>query len=206
MDRGRLEGLSDGVFAVALTLLALNLTVAGPGHGPLGHQLTHQWPAYVAYAISFFTIAIIWVNHHALFQTFAAVDRVLVFSNLLLLFFVVAIPFATATMASYLEVGGADARLATAVYAGVLLGMSLAFGLVFVWPIYRRLLAVPLDPATARVATIRFTIGNLAYVAAIAVAFLSTAAALAISTLVALYYVVERTPASPGAAAPQQAE
>jgi uncharacterized membrane protein len=205
MDRGRLEALSDGVFAVALTLLALNLTVAGPGHGPLGHQLTNQWPAYVAYAISFFTIGIIWVNHHALFRNFAAVDRVLVFSNLLLLFFVVAIPFVTATMATYLEVGGADARLATAVYASVLLAMSLAFGLVFVWPIYRRLLAVPLDAASARVATIRFTIGNLAYVAAIAVAFVSTAAALAISTLVAVYYVFERTPAQLGTAAPEQA-
>jgi uncharacterized membrane protein len=205
MDRGRLEALSDGVFAVALTLLALNLTVAGPGHGPLGHQLTHQWPAYVAYAISFFTIGIIWVNHHALFRNFAAVDRVLVFSNLLLLFFVVAIPFATATMAAYLRGGGADARLATAVYEGVFEGMSLSFGLVFVWPIYRRLLAVPLDAASARAATIRFTVGNLAYVVAIAVAFLSPAAALAISALVAVYYVFERTPAQPGAAAPEEA-
>jgi uncharacterized membrane protein len=204
MDRGRLEALSDGVFAVALTLLALNLTVAGPGHGPLGYQLTHQWPAYVAYAISFFTIGIIWVNHHALFRNFAAVDRVLVFANLLLLFFVVAIPFATATMAAYLRGGGADARLATAVYAGVFEGMSLAFGLVFVWPIYRRLLIAPLDSVSARRATVRFTIGNFAYAVAIAVAFLSPAAALAISALVAVYYVFERTPAQTSGGEPAQ--
>ena len=203
MDRGRLEALSDGVFAVALTLLALNLTVAGPGHGPLGHQLTHQWPAYVAYAISFFTIGIIWVNHHALFQNFAAVDRVLVFSNLLLLFFVVAIPFATSTMATYLRGGGADARLATAVYAGVFEGMSLAFGLVFVWSISRRLLIVPLDPGSARRATIRFSIGNLAYVVAIVVAFVSPPVALAVSAVVAVYYVFERTPAQPAETAPE---
>jgi uncharacterized membrane protein len=197
MDRGRLEALSDGVFAVAMTLLALNLAVAGPGHGPLGHQLTHQWPAYVAYAISFFTIGIIWVNHHALCRNFGAVDRVLVFSNLLLLFFVVAIPFATATMANYLRSGGADAHLATAVYAGVFEAMSLAFGLVFVWSIAGGLLIVPLDPAAARRATVRFTIGNLAYAVAIGVAFLSPATALAISALVAVYYVFERTPAAP---------
>jgi uncharacterized membrane protein len=189
-----MEALSDGVFAVAMTLLALNLTVAGPGHGPLGHQLTHQWPAYVAYAISFFTIGIIWVNHHALFRNFASVDRVLIFLNLLLLFFVVAIPFATSTMAAYLRGGGADARLATAVYAGVLEGMSLAFGFVFVWPIYRRLL---MTPFSARRATIRFTIGNVVYIVAIAVAFVSPEASLAICGLVALYYVFERTPPQP---------
>ena len=66
MDRGRLEAFSDGVFAVAITLLALNLAVGGPRYGPLAHQLADQWPAFVAYLISFFTIGIIWVNHHAL--------------------------------------------------------------------------------------------------------------------------------------------
>ena len=69
MDRSRLEAFSDGVIAVAITLLALNLTVAGPGHGPLVHQLHDKWPAFVAYLISFFIIGIIWVNHHALVRT-----------------------------------------------------------------------------------------------------------------------------------------
>jgi Endosomal/lysosomal potassium channel TMEM175 len=66
MDRGRLEAFSDGVFAVAITLLALDLAVAGPGHGhgTLAHQLAHQWAGYVGYLISFFTIGIIWVNYH----------------------------------------------------------------------------------------------------------------------------------------------
>jgi uncharacterized membrane protein len=75
MDRGRLEAFSDGVFAVAITLLALNLAVAGPGHGPLAHQLAGRWPAFVAYLISFFTIGIIWVNHHALLSNVVAVSR-----------------------------------------------------------------------------------------------------------------------------------
>jgi uncharacterized membrane protein len=195
MDRGRLEAFSDGVFAVAITLLALNLTVAGPGHGPLARQLTHQWPAFVAYAISFFTIGIIWVNHHALFRTFASVDRVVVFLNLALLFFIVSIPFATTTMAAYLRGGGADAHLATAVFAGAFEGMSIAFGAVFIWSIRRGLLVAALDKAEGRRATIRFTIGNVGYLAAIAIAFLSPAAALVISALVAVYYTFERTPA-----------
>jgi uncharacterized membrane protein len=194
VDRGRFEAFSDGVFAVAITLLALNLAVAGPGHGPLGHQLTNQWPAFVAYTISFFTIGIIWVNHHALFRTVPAVDRALVFMNLLLLFFVVAIPFATATMATYLRHGGSDARLAMAVFTGVFAGMSLAFGAVFLYVVGRQLLAVPLTPSMARAATLRFTIGNAVYVMAIGVAFLSPSAALAIAGAVAVYYVFERTP------------
>ena len=69
MSRGRLEAFSDGVFAVAITLLALNLAVKGPGYGTLAHQLAHQWPGYLAYLISFFTIGIIWVNHHRWWPT-----------------------------------------------------------------------------------------------------------------------------------------
>ena len=102
MDRSRLEAFSDGVFAVAITLLALDLTVAGPaGHGPLTDQLHEKWPAFLAYLISFFMIGIIWVNHHALVRSITKVDRTLLFLNLVLLLFVVLIPFATATVADY---------------------------------------------------------------------------------------------------------
>src|ERR671937_643834 len=102
MDRARLGAFSDGVFAVAITLLALDLAVEGPGHGPLLGLLLDHWPSYIAYLISFFTIGIIWVNHHALVRNIAGVDRKLLFLNLLLLCFVVIIPFATATMSAYL--------------------------------------------------------------------------------------------------------
>ncbi len=92
MSLGRLEAFSDGVFAVAITLLTLNLTVAGPGHGKLINLLGHARSAFVAYVVSFFTIGVIWVNHRSLFSGLARVDRVLLFLNLLLLLFVVAIP------------------------------------------------------------------------------------------------------------------
>jgi len=194
VGRGRIEAFSDGVFAVAITVLALNLAVAGPGHGSLARQLTDHWPSFVAFAISFFTIGIIWVNHHALFATLKAIDRPLVFWNLLLLFFVVSIPFATATMASYLRGGGPDAGLAMAVYEAVFAGMSLAFGVVFFYALSRHLLPVSDDPAERRTVTVRFLIGNAAYLIAIGVAFVSAGAALAISGLVAVYYIFERTP------------
>ena len=103
MSSARLEAFSDGVFAVAITLLALDLRVDGPGHGTLAHQLAHQWPSFAAYVVSFFVIGIVWVNHHALFTSFARADRSLMFLNLLLLLWIVAIPFATSTMATYLR-------------------------------------------------------------------------------------------------------
>ena len=194
MDRGRLEAFSDGVFAVAITLLVFNLAVPVPGQGALGRQLAGHWPSFAAYGVSFLTIGIIWVNHHALCRNFAVVDRTLLFLNLLLLFFVVTIPFATAMVAAYLRRGGADASLAAAFYQGVFLGMSIAFGVLFWWSIRQKYLTIPLTGAAARTAMIRFAIGNLAYAAAIGIAYLSAPTALLVSALVAVYYVFEQTP------------
>jgi uncharacterized membrane protein len=202
LDSGRLEAFSDGVFAVAITLLALNLAVPGPGHGPLARQLADHWPSFAAYVVSFLTIGIIWVNHHTLFKNFAKIDRTLLFLNLLLLFFVVAIPFATATIAAYLDRGGADASLAAVVYLGIFEGMSLSFGALFYWSIWRKHLKIALTPPAARAASIRFGAGNLAYLVAIGVAVLSAPASLLISGLVAVYYIFEHTPARPAGAQP----
>ncbi len=197
MDSGRLEAFSDGVFAVAITLLALNIAVGGPElhQHSLADKLSGNWPAFTAYAVSFATIGIIWVNHHTLFKNFSTVDRPLLFVNLLLLFFVVSIPFATSTIAAYLRAGNGDAALAAALYQGVFEGMSLAFTLVF-WRAIRRVHPrVAFTPAQARQATIRFGIGNLGYIAGIGIAFVSAPASLAIAGLVAVYYIFEQTPA-----------
>jgi TMEM175 potassium channel family protein len=194
VDCDRTEAFSDGVFAVAITLLALDLGVDGPGHGSLAHQLRDHWPSFAAYVVSFFIIGITWVNHHALFTAFARVDRPMLFLNLLLLMFVVAIPFATSTMATYLRAGGADAHLAAAVYAAVLEGMGISYGAVFVWSIRRDIRRVPLPPGAARAAVLRFGLGSIVYLVAIAVAFVNAPAALALITAVAVYYVFEQTP------------
>ena len=146
----RLEAFSDGVFAVAITLLALDLRVDGPGQGTLADQLGHQWPVFAAYVVSFFVIGIVWVNHHALFTSFARVDRSLLFLNLLLLLWIAAIPFATSTMATYLRTDGGDAHLAAALYSAVLEGMSLSFTSIFVWSLRRGNRRVPLPSGAAR--------------------------------------------------------
>lgn len=194
VDRGRLEAFSDGVFAVAITLLALDLAVAGPGHGPLLRQLGEHWPAFAAYLVSFATIGVIWVNHQSLIRNVAAVDRTLLFVNLVLLLFVVLIPFATSTTSEYLKANDEDARVATALYGAVFEGMGLSFAAMFAWTLGKGRTIRPVPSGARRAAWLRFSPGLGAYLLAIAVAFVSAQAAFAIIGLAAVYYAFERTP------------
>jgi MFS family permease/uncharacterized membrane protein len=199
MDRTRLEAFSDGVFAVAITLLAFNFILKGPGD--LIHQLGHLWPSFLAYLVSFFMIGIIWVNHHALIRQISVVDRTLLFLNLVLLLFVVLIPFATSTVAAgrlaNAGIPGWDARVSVAFYAAVFLGMSAGFGSIFEWTLHRGRRYQPLPPEAHWPARVRFVGGALVYLLAIGVAFLNAAAAFALLGLTAVYYIVERTPTAP---------
>ena len=199
VDRSRLESFSDGVFAVAITLLALNLVIdgRGPGHPSLLSQLGRAWPAFAAYLISFFTIGVIWVNHHALVSNIAVINRPLLFLNLWLLAVVVAVPFVTSTMASYLTDPGQDGHVAMALYAGAFEAMGLAFTAVFEWTLREDArLHRPVPAAVKWQARTRFYVGQVPYIIAIGVAFISPYAALVITGLVAVYYIFERTPAA----------
>jgi uncharacterized membrane protein len=204
VDRSRLEAFSDGVFAVAITLLALNITVEGPGPVTLQHQLwEHRW-SFGAYLLSFFIIGIIWVNHHVLIKSIALVDRTLLFLNLVLLLFVVLIPFSTATVALYLPVSGssdskieASVKVAMVLYSAVLLGMSLGFGLIFEWTLHGNHRTVPLPPEAHWPARLRFVGGASVYVVALVVALFNAIASFILIAVVAVYYIVERTPTSP---------
>jgi uncharacterized membrane protein len=201
VDRGRLESFSDGVIAVAITLLALNLTVEGPGHGTtLLHQLSTHWPALVAYLISFFTIGIIWVNHHALVTNIAVVNRTLLFLNLVLLVVIVAIPFVTATMANYLTTGNEDDQhVAAALYAGTFELMGLAFFGLLEWALHDdRRMHNPVPTAARGSVRTRFYLGQIPYLVAVGVAFISAPAAVIITALVAVYYIFDWTPARGG--------
>ncbi len=195
MDRSRLEAFSDGVFAVAITLLALNLTIEGPGHGiPLQHQLwEHRW-SFAAYLLSFFVIGIIWVNHHALIKSIALVDRTLLFLNLALLLFVVLIPFSTSTVAQYLPVGGRDVKVAMVLYSAVFLGMSASFGSIFEWTLHGDHRIDPLPSRAHWPARLRFVGGASVYVVAIVVSLFNAYIAFVLIALTAVYYILEQTP------------
>ena len=131
VDKGRVEAFSDGVLAVAITLLVLDLKFdTGAHHASLAHQLSNDWPAFAAFGVSFFQIGVIWVNHHALLSAAARLDRVSMFYNLLLLMFVCTIPFTTATYAGLLRSGGSDERIAVLLYGASMIGMSIGFTLL----------------------------------------------------------------------------
>lgn len=132
MTTGRLEAFSDGVFAIAITLLVLDIHVPSPGDssgGPtLAQALLRQWPVYLAYVTSFLTILIMWVNHHAILARIKQTDHVLLFLNGLLLMSISVVPFPTSLVAGYLE--RPDRQLAAAIYSGTFVAVAVLFNLV----------------------------------------------------------------------------
>ena len=117
-DTRRVEAFSDGVFAIAITLLVLDLTVPEFKSGQLLHDLAHLWGAYIAYVSSFLYIGVIWLNHHNAFTRIHRVDRNLQWANLGLLFTTALLPFPTAVLSAALQSGGTgDRRTAVVLYA-----------------------------------------------------------------------------------------
>jgi uncharacterized membrane protein len=200
VDTRRLEAFSDGVFAIAATLLVLDLRLPGPGagHYSVTHQLVHAWPQYFAYVVSFLTIGIMWMNHHTALAHVRRVDRPLLVLNLLLLMGVVAVPFPTALVAEQLQTAGAAPAAVT--YGLVMIAISVSFGGLWIYVVSR---AGHLGAGTQEHALRRsvpgFTGGVVAYVAGTLVAaFFSALAALAIFGLLAIYYLFEHLPSPAG--------
>jgi uncharacterized membrane protein len=195
MEPRRLEAFSDGVFAIAITLLVLDLAVPPREHTPSGqlaHALRHQWPSYLAYLVSFMVIGIIWVNHHAMFHRVGLVDRPVLFANLALLLVVSAIPFPTRLLAEYLT-AGSDAHLAAAVYSATMTAMGLAYA--GLWLTVTRdagLLHRHLDRAASRAALRRFGFGNIVYLATIGLSYVNAIVTLVVHGLIAAYYCVDQ--------------
>lgn len=192
MPKTRLEAFSDGVFAVAITLLVFNIDVPPLGRGPLWNALRHEWPSFAAYAVSFLIIGIIWVNHHGVFQQIARVDRPMLFLNILLLMAVVFIPFPSRMLSLYLQ-AGPDSHVAAAIYSATMVLMAVAMSLLWGYAVYHPdLLTEDVDPRVARSTLPRFGAGTLVYLVTIGVAFISAAWCLAVHALIALYYVFDR--------------
>jgi uncharacterized membrane protein len=195
----RLEAFSDGVFAIAITLLVLEIGVPEVESGDLAHALAEQWPAYASYVVSFLTVGIIWTNHHAVLDHIVRADRGVLYLNLVLLLVVALIPWPTNLLASYMREGGEGERIAALVYAGVFMLMGVAFGLL--WARIARsehLLDAASSHAEARAHTLRFRIGAPIYAGALLAALVSAPLCLIICALSAIYYALPGWGAMPG--------
>ncbi|WP_250032362.1 TMEM175 family protein [Paractinoplanes maris] len=196
-SKGRLEAFSDGVLAVVITLLALDLHVQADGPGSLAPQLRHEWPSFAAFALSFFVVGVIWVNHHALFALVARVDRTVVFLNLLLLMWVTTIPFSTSALADYLRTGGLDTHLAVLLYGISNEGMALSFTLILRHLLRRQLLRWSPGAGEARGSLRRFGLGTALYPVITLVGFFAPVVMLLLYAAQTGFYMVEQTPILP---------
>jgi uncharacterized membrane protein len=191
VSTNRLEAFSDGVFAIAITLLVLDIHVPEAGEGSLGHELLAQWPSYAAYVVSFITIGIIWINHHAAFSRLREVDHSILICNLLLLMSVGILPFTTSLMAAYLKEDSGES-LAAAIYGASYLVMGLFFVMTNRQIVLRRpgLCKEEIDAAEARNILHFAALGQLPYVLAVVLAFVSPYITLAICAACAVYYAL----------------
>ncbi len=188
-DTGRIEAFSDGVFAIAITLLILEIKVPHEvSAGRLGTALIHEWPSYLAFLASFFTIAVMWMNHHRLFTLIGAADEVLMGLNLLLLLGVTWIPFPTAVLAEHLTT--TNDRTAGVFYAGSFFVMSIVFQVLWRYTIRTPGLLLTDKIEEARAILRQYMGGPLFYLAAVLIALASGTACLVWSLLVAIYFAL----------------
>jgi uncharacterized membrane protein len=194
VSTSRTEAFSDGIFAIAATLLVLELKVPQVEPGGLADALLESWPSYATYVVSFLTIGIIWVNHHAVLDRIREVNRPLLFMNLMFLMAVAAIPFPTALLGDYLQAGH-DERLAAAVYGGTMSLMGVTFGAIWAYAVLSDdLLHARVDRTRARRSLWIFAAGTPLYVLAIGASLLSATLALVIYALLALFYLFDVLP------------
>jgi uncharacterized membrane protein len=185
----RLEAFSDGVFAIAITLLVLEFSV-DTATQDLGEELLHIWPSYLAYATSFLTIGVIWVNHHSLFNYVARVDRALLFLNTLLLMVVAFTPFPTRLIAEFLREAD-DEKTAALAYGITFVIMAVIFQLLWRWIATGRRLVRPEVPQEALDDITRsFTPGIAIYAGATLVALASPVASIVLYLVIALFYAL----------------
>jgi uncharacterized membrane protein len=189
VETGRVEAFSDGVFAIAITLLILAVGIEQAiAEGELEHQLRELWPAYIAYAVSFLTIGIMWANHHQIFRHFARVDRTMVLLNILLLMCISFTPFPTRIVAEHAK-NGADREAAAVLYGATMTLIAICFFAVWIYG-SRRLLRPDADMREVSGITRTYLPGTPMYLLATLIAFVSPVASLIIFGLLAIFYAI----------------
>ena len=190
MNKSRVETFSDGVFAIAITLLVL--TIAEPStYRNLGHQLWDRWPSLLAYVVSFMVIGIMWLNHHSIFTYLERVDRPFVYLNQMLLLTVVFVPYPTGILGEAIR-RGEGTQTAALFYSLVMAVNAMCWAALWLYASSgRRLLREDFPEQDRRGATAAFAAGGVVYTLAIGLAFVSAYAVLAFHFAAAVYYAVD---------------
>ncbi|MGZ4767681.1 MAG: TMEM175 family protein [Ilumatobacteraceae bacterium] len=190
MNKTRVEAVSDGIFAIAITLLVL--TISEPDdYSHLASQLAHRWPSLAAYVVSFAIIGIMWFNHHSVFGYLETIDATFFYLNLFLLMTVAFLPYPTGVLGKALLEGN-GARTAAIVYSVTMTVNAVAWGALWIYASSkRRLLKSTFPESQRRTATLAFTLGGVVYALSVGVAFVNAYACLAFHAILALYYACD---------------
>src|SRR5438067_8775598 len=200
-ETGRLEAFSDGVFAVAITLLVLNIKIPGvdvpasqlPNDAQLWSILLKEWPMLAAYTTSFATIGVMWLNHHRLYTHIKRTNTILMLLNLLLLLIIVFIPVPTALVAEYLV--RPDLHAAAIFYSGTNVILAVCFNLLWRYASYHnRLLSKNADTRAVEAISRQYLFGPLLYLIALVLALIYAPASIIFNFILALYFAVPGRP------------
>lgn len=200
-ETGRLEAFSDGVFAVAITLLVLNIKLTGLSSSSqqvlndqgLWKELGNQWPILASYCTSFATIGIMWINHHRLFVHIKRVDTGLMLINLALLLVIVFIPVPTALLAEYLT--HPEFHAAAIIYSATFFLMALFFNILWFYASHHnRLLANDADRNTVRAISQQYLFGPVLYLIIVGIAWISVPVMIILIFILALFFAVPGRP------------
>ncbi|MGH2654507.1 MAG: TMEM175 family protein [Actinomycetota bacterium] len=197
-ETARLETFADGVMAIAITLLILEIAVPHAREGEsLGTALADQWPSYAAYVVSFFTIGIMWVNHHHMFTLIERTTHTFLMLNVIFLMTIAALPWPTALIAEYIRDPGRR-PMATLVYGGTMIAIAVMYNVVWRYAVARGLLRPDVDPEGVRRASRGYLAGPTVYAAITLLALINAWISLALFALFALYWLLPSSGPRPG--------
>lgn len=187
-ETGRIEAFSDGIFAIAITLLILEIKI--PHQQETEHlavALLRQWPSYLAFLLSFTYIGVMWINHHRMFTHIKRANDVLLGLNLLLLLGVTVVPFPTAVLAEHL--GGPDERTAAIVYNATFFLLAIAFNLLWQYAVRHGLLHEHLVLSSANISS-QYVVGPFLYMGCLVLAWFSVKASVLANVALALFFAL----------------
>jgi uncharacterized membrane protein len=186
-ETARIEAFSDGVFAIAITLLILEIKIPQAGQGALRVALLREWPSYLAFFLSFAYIGVMWMNHHRMFTHIRRSNDTLLLLNLLLLLGVTSVPFPTAVLARSL--GTPEQRTAAIFYNGVFVVIAIFFNVLWRYAVSRQLLDKNAE-STAAMISRQYAVGPLIYALCLALAWVDLRASLAMNVALAIFFAL----------------